>query len=123
MANPGKPYALKLITGSRRLGRPVATAALPLLQHTPAPPDWLLNAEAVREWHRLVPILMNCGLLNAASSVVLGHLCCVHGAICRTLSAGQQPRAAMVAQYRMMLNDFGLTPATARAAQRKGFTP
>lgn len=123
MANPGKPYALKVISGSRRLGRPTSTVALPLLQDIPAPPDWLLNADAVREWHRLVPILMNCGLLTAASSAVLAHLCCVHGAICRTLSAGQQPRAAMVAQYRMLLNDFGLTPATARAAQRKGSTP
>lgn len=120
MANPGKPYALKLITGSRRLGRPVATAALPLLQDIPAPPDWLLNAEAVHEWHRLVPILMSCGLLTAASISVLAHACNMHGAIVRTLSAGQQPRAAMVAQYRMMLNDFGLTPATARAAQRRG---
>lgn len=85
--------------------------ALPALTEVPAPPDWLLNAHAVKEWNRLAPILTECHLLTDASLMVLGHACNLHGAIVRTLSAGDQPKPALLAQYRLLINDFGLTPA------------
>lgn len=111
MPNPGKPHALKLLTGSRRASHSAPAVAFPALQDVPSPPDWILNAHAVKEWDRLAPILTECGLLTDASLAVLGHACNLHGAIVRTLSAGGQPKPALLAQYRLLINDFGLTPA------------
>jgi phage terminase small subunit len=111
MPNPGKPYALKVLSGSRRISKAgPAVSFTPLIEAPPAP-DWLLNDEARKEWHRLVPILIATRLMNPALVSVLGHVCSLHGSIARSMAAGAMPKPALVAQYRLLLNDFGLTPA------------
>lgn len=109
MARARKPTPLKLITGSRKPDAPAVD--LPLVSEVPPAPEWMPNGHAVREWERLAPILVANRLLTEAGLAALGHLCAAHGGIVQLYAAGMAPNAAMLAQYRALANDFGLTPA------------
>ena len=85
---------------------------MPVLQEVPAPPDWLVNESARNEWNRLAPLLVANGLLTEGALSVLAHACSMHGVITRSFAAGEHPKAATLGIYRLMVNDFGLTPAT-----------
>ena len=110
MPNPGKPLALKLLTGSRRVGKQAPSVNVPALQQVPRPPDWLLNDSARAEWNHLAPLLVANGLLTEGSLSVLAHACNLHGVITRSFAAGEHPKAATLGIYRLLVNDFGLTP-------------
>lgn len=106
-----KPSTLKLIAGTDRPDRAGGPSVeLPVLMDAPPAMDWLPNAHAVAEWNRLAPILANIGLLTEASVPVLGHLCSLHGKLVQLWAAGESPTGHMLAQYRALVNDFGLTP-------------
>ncbi|WP_430229895.1 hypothetical protein [Nitrosomonas communis] len=112
MANPRKPAALKSISGTTQKCRAQKSGNLdyPLLADVPQAPDWLPNAHAVKEWNRLAPILTNNRLLTEAGISALGTLCSLHGKIVQLFAAGECPTGHMLAQYRNLINDFGLTP-------------
>ena len=110
MANPRKPRALKIISGTDQPSRRVESVDLPLVDGVPRAPDWLPNAHATREWDRLAPILCAVGLMTEAGTAALGHLCALHGKLVQLWAAGESPTGHMLAQYRALVNDFGLTP-------------
>lgn len=112
MANPRKPAKLKVIAGTDQpCRRPGASPVeLPLAAEIPAAPDWLPNVHAVSEWNRLAPILHKVGLLTEGGLSALGTLCALHGKLVQLWSAGEAPTGHMLAQYRALVNDFGLTP-------------
>lgn len=111
MGNPRKPRQLKVVAGTDRPDRAApASVELPLVEEVPEPPDWLPNAHAVKEWNRLAPILHANKLLTNAGLSPLGMLCSLHGKICQLYAAGESPTGHMMAQYRAIANDFGLTP-------------
>lgn len=112
MPGPGKkPRAMKVVAGTERKDRTAAPAVeLPPVAEVPAPPDWLPNAHALKEWHRLAPILVANKLLTEAGLSAFGMLCSLHGKLVQLFAAGEAPVASMVAQYRNLINDFGLTP-------------
>lgn len=111
MSNPRKPHNLKVVNGTARADRlqPLGVV-LPLVDACPDPPSWLPNAHAVNEWLRLAPILTANKLLTEASLSPLGMLCALHGKIVQLYAAGEAPTGHMIAQYRNIANDFGLTP-------------
>lgn len=111
---PRKPTQLRLLAGTLRKGDPTAAGSrveLPLLDRVPDPPDWLPNAHAVAEWSRLAQILVANRLLTEGGLSALGMLCALHGKIVQLYAAGQAPTGALVAAWRCLTNDFGLTPA------------
>lgn len=111
MANPRKPPALKVIGGTDRGDRAASeTVDLPLVDAAPAPPDWMPNAHAKKEWNRLAKILCANRLLSEAGLAALGHMCALHGKIVQLYAAGEAPTASMAGTLRNMQNDFGLTP-------------
>lgn len=111
MANPRKPRALKVVAGTDRADRePETVVDLPLVDAVPDAPDWLPNPHAVKEWNRLAPILHANHLLTEAGTSALAMLCALHGKIVQLYAAGEAPVASMMAQYRGLINDFGLTP-------------
>ncbi|HDZ55382.1 MAG TPA: hypothetical protein ENI17_05985 [Pseudomonas xinjiangensis] len=111
MANPRKPPQLKAIAGTGRKDREVADALdLPLVESLPSAPDWLPNAHAVKEWDRLVSILMANKLLTEAALGPLAHMCALHGKIVQLYAAGEAPTASLTGTLRNFQNDFGLTP-------------
>lgn len=65
---------------------------------------------AVKEWQRLAPILVANKLLTEAGLSAFGMLCSLHGKLVQLFAAGESPNASMVASYRNLVNDFGLTP-------------
>lgn len=110
MSNPRKPAALKAVAGTIRPCRTRKEVALPVLDSVRPPPDWLPNAHAKKEWNRLCPILVANGLLTEGGLSAFGMLCSLHGKLVQLWSAGESPTGHMVAQYRNLINDFGLTP-------------
>ena len=111
MARSRKPSSLKVVAGTDRPDRaPPPSVELPVVEGVPEPPDWLANAHAIREWNRLAPILTANKLLTEAAISTLGMLCSLHGKIVQLYAAGESPNGHMMAQYRGLANDFGLTP-------------
>lgn len=112
-----KPRALQVIAGTTRKDRDEKLAQNPIVDlplvdvASPPPPNWLPNAHAVKEWRRLAPILAKVGLLTEGGLASLGVLCATHGKIVQVFAAGDCPPASMIATYRSLVNDFGLTPA------------
>jgi phage terminase small subunit len=122
MPGPGKkPATLKAVSGTTRPDRPQASMTeLPLIAETPQPPDWLPNGHAVKEWERLAPILVANKLLTEAGLSAFGMLCALHGKLVQLWAAGEAPVASMVAQYRNLINDFGLTPVAQGKVKQVG---
>ena len=111
MARPRKPQTLKAVSGTVRKDRTVNDSVkFPLIIDMPAAPDWLPNAHSVKEWNRLVSILMANKLLTEAGLSALAMLCALHGQIVQLYISGECPTGHLSAQYRNLLNDFGLTP-------------
>lgn len=113
MPGPGKkPTSLKLVAGTDRPDRkPKAEAVdLPLVKAVPPAPVWLSNAHAKVEWERLAPLLHANKLLTEAGLTTFGVMCSLFGKIVQLYAAGESPTGHMVAQYRALANDFGLTP-------------
>ena len=86
---------------------------MPLLDAVPDAPEWLPNIHAVVEWERLAPLLLRLNLLSAGNIGPLGNLCALHGVMVQQWSAGLVPTASVIQQYRALVNEFGLTPASA----------
>jgi phage terminase small subunit len=102
-----------MVAGTERKDRAVIDhVEFVAVSSTPAAPDWLPNAHAIKEWDRLAPILVANKLLTEAGVSALGMLCSLHGKLVQLWAAGEAPVASMVSQYRNLINDFGLTPVS-----------
>jgi hypothetical protein len=101
---------LKLLRGTHRgeAGEAAEGPALPAVDAAPPPPAWLREPEALREWHRLAPLLVANRLLHAGNVGLLAQACAVHGRLARTWQEGGTPPAALVAAYRMLCNSLGM---------------
>ena len=123
MPNPRKPRALKVVAGTIQPSRDQKIVELPVVDGVPKPPSWLPNAHAKKEWDRLAPILVANKLLTEGGLSALGVLCSLHGKLVQLFSAGEAPVASMVAQYRNLINDFGLTPVAQGKVKPMGEEP
>lgn len=112
MPGPGrKPRSLKVVSGTVRPSREdVPPIVLPTIKECPPAPDWLPNAHAVKEWNHLAPMLVANGLLTQGGLAALGTLCALTGRLIQLWTAGELPTGHLLAQYRNLTNDFGLTP-------------
>lgn len=111
MANPRKPTALKLVAGTDRPDRAApVSVALPLAETVPPPPKWIKNPAAKEEFVRLAKILHANKLLTEGSLSALAVLSALHGEIATKFGKKDAPTGHMLAQYRALVNDFGLTP-------------
>ncbi|MDQ0035919.1 phage terminase small subunit [Variovorax boronicumulans] len=124
MANPKKPRALKVVSGTVQPSRDEKPSVeMPPVSDVPEPPDWMPNAHAIKEWNRLAPILVANKLLTEAGLGAFGQLCALHGKLVQLWAAGEAPVASMVAQYRNLINDFGLTPVSQGKVKPVGEEP
>ena len=124
MANPRKPTHLKAIAGTAQPCREAPPSIeLPLLSECPRAPDWMPNAHAIKEWDRLAPILHANKLLTEAGVSALAVLCALHGEIVDMWSRRISPTGHMLAQYRALVNDFGLTPVAQGKVRPHGEAP
>lgn len=112
MPGPAKKRSsLKVISGTERKDRAEPPGVdLPTISSVPDAPDWLPNPHAIKEWERLAPILVANKLLTEGGISALGVLCSLHGELVDLWSRRITPTGHMLAQYRALINDFGLTP-------------
>ena len=104
-----KPDRLKLLAGTARPDRTSPGApALPLLDAVPSAPAWLVNLDALREWHRLAPVLVANRLLHAGNLGVFGQYCALHGHLIAAWQSDLTPTAAMLSAYRALSVALGL---------------
>jgi len=122
MARSAKPHNLKVVAGTARPDRIAPVIEMPTISAPPAP-DWMPNGHAVKEWDRLALILSANRLLTEASLSALGQMCALHGKIVQLYAAGESPNAALIAQYRALANDFGLTPVAQGKVRPHGEAP
>jgi hypothetical protein len=111
MPGPAKvPAHLKLLRGTLMRPPPqdASTPALPVLDVEPSPPPWLKDAEALREWKRLAPVLTANRLLHEGNIGLLAQLCAVHGRLVKIWSSEGSANAALVMTYRMLSNSLGM---------------
>src|SRR5262249_47676691 len=102
----------KVIAGTIRPDRDAGNALveLPVITDAPEAPEWLPNSHAVKEWNRLAPVLVAAGVLTAGGLSALAVLCAGPGRILQSYAAGNTPHGNLLAAYRALANDFGLTP-------------
>jgi hypothetical protein len=112
MSGPAKrPEHLKLVSGTARDDRVDENAIkLPILEVLPAPVDWLPNVHAVKEWERLMPILVANRIIAEADLSAFGHMCALHGKMVQLWAAGEAPTGHMMAQYNALASTFALAP-------------
>lgn len=122
MSRSAKPHNLKVVAGTARPDRIAPVIEMPTIEAPPAP-DWMPNAHAVKEWDRLAAILAANRLLTEASLSALGQMCALHGKIVQLYAAGESPNASLIAQYRALANDFGLTPVAQGKVRPHGEAP
>ena len=112
MAGPGKkPVHLKAVKGTVRKDRlPDAHIEIEPMADLPEAPNWLPNPDAVKEFDKLAKILHANKLLTEGGVGALAQMCALYGKMVQLWRAGETPTGHMVAQYRSLVNDFGLTP-------------
>jgi len=134
MPGPAKqPYELKLLTGAARgrdSGGRKLTPPPSFRRVAPEPPSWL-PAEALAEWHRVVPELLRLGLLKAEDRGTLAAYCTAWATLVKatarledeglttgTAAGGLKPHPAVAAAAdasRRVVSfgaQFGLTPSS-----------
>ena len=118
---PRKPTALKLLQGTFQPCRANPDEPQPeLVKGTPDPPR-RLKGEAKKEWLRTAPELARLGVLAVDELSVLATYCGLHAAIVAGERRGELIPAGYYAQYRGMVEFFGLSPSTrskVRAARK-----
>lgn len=74
MSNVKKPTNLKVLKGSLRKHREKKGGALCQTDKIPDPPKFL-DAEALKEWKRVAPLLFEAGLLSSLDKACLAGYC------------------------------------------------
>lgn len=125
---PPKPTALKRLEGTYRKDR-AARNEVQVAPGVPARPEWL-DAEAKREWDRVVPKLAQLGVLTDLDGSMLADYCATHSIAVKAAKRVQREglmlkgpfgpvRNPLIkvaqearAQARLLAAEFGLSPAS-----------
>lgn len=76
------------------------------------PPDDLLGPDAVEAWNEITDTLGDAKVLATGDLMALVHLCNLHARCLALWRDGDAPTAAELTQLRLMMSEFGLTPAS-----------
>jgi phage terminase small subunit len=121
MPNPRKPDLLKIMQGTYKKERAQNIIPLPVMREIPPMPGWMYGHDiAIAEWNKLTKILCEVGILTEAGANALAVLCMLLEHIVRYFESGECPPAVLVAQYRNMINDFGITPVAQTKVKANG---
>lgn len=121
MANSRKPDLLKIISSTYRESRAQNTIPIPVVTEIPRMPEWMVGYEiATKEWDRLAKILSDVGILTEAGLNALAVMCMLLQFLVEAFKANECPPANMIAQYRNLINDFGITPVAQTRVKANG---
>jgi phage terminase small subunit len=82
-----------------------------LVKEFPEPPR-KLRGDALKEWNRIVPGLVQTRVLAEQELSLLASYCYLHGAVVKAERRGELLAAAYYSQYRGLAAEFGLTPSS-----------
>lgn len=105
------PNAMKVLAGTDRKDRMRYEAAMELAGY-PRPPVELIGPEAAAAWTTMIDALSPHKILAKADLMPLVHFCNLHQALLNKWAAGDVPSAADITAFRLMANEFGVTPAS-----------
>jgi phage terminase small subunit len=111
MAQRIKPNAMKVLAGTDQPSRMRYEAAMELAGY-PRPPAELIGPEAAAAWTTMIDALSPHKILAKADLMPLLHFCNLHQALLNKWAAGETPTAADITAFRLMANEFGVTPAS-----------
>ena len=104
-----KPHGLKVLQGT---AKPGDEPEVEFPEAEDAPPYWMTNEHAQREWDVLFPLLSATRVLTEADKSKLAHLCMAHGEIVQLYQVNQFPSASKLARLSGLYSDFGLDPVS-----------
>ena len=78
------------------------------LDSLPRAPDWLKD-EALDEWNRIGPGMIERRVLTAESVMMFAHYCAINERMIINMLAGE-PNAALMSQWRLLCADLLITP-------------
>jgi phage terminase small subunit len=108
-----KALGLKLVSGTDQPSRrpPDPGLLVQTIEAVIAPPDWMNNQYARKEWVRLCPILVHNKILDDLNLSTFGAMCSTYGELIKAFADGDEFSPAISAQYIKYCTEFGLTPA------------
>ncbi len=111
MPGPARQHPhLALLRGSR--SRPASvnskTYTLSPLHSLPAPPAWLVDLEARREWARTGAVLIGARLLTAGTLPTFEQYCRLYARLVREWASEKPPTPALLMSFRALSNNLGL---------------
>ena len=114
MANIRKPASVHKLEGTYRPDRHGPLDEELIIEEPIGAPPNHLDVHAQTEWHRIVRLMNDGGVLRATDRTVLTLYCCLHS---EQLRHGDQFSNARISSLRGCMGDLGLTPV-ARAKIR-----
>ena len=111
--NKRKPSHLRVVDGNAgRRNTDRVDPEYPAVDELPKPPRFLKTKAAKEEWNKLLPHLMEQGVVTDVDLSMFGMLCQMWGEFVKQANSGQQVNAAFRNQLRQAYAEFGLTPAS-----------
>lgn len=105
-----KPTKLKILQGTFRPCRGNPSEPQPELG-TPEAPAYL-KGEALAEWTYQTAHLSKTRVLALQDRALLAAFCAIHGRVVEMFESGADVKAALITQYRLLGEAFGLSPAS-----------
>ena len=105
-----KPHGLKVLQGTAKPGDEPAVE-FPVAA-SDAPPYWMTNDHAVREWDVLFPLLSTTRIMTAAYRSKLALLCMALAEVVQLYELHRFPSASQLARLSSLYSDFGLDPVS-----------
>jgi len=109
MGNPKKPKSLHVLQGTFQNSRHAARDEIELPPGEPEKPDWL-NPAASDEWDRIVPLLLQHGLISEVDGMAVASYCELVAEFKSTRACPGNFQAAKFAALRAATSDLGLNP-------------
>ena len=110
MGNPRKPKSLHVLEGTFKKHRHDGRDEIELPPGVPEKPDWL-NKFAAAEWDRLVPLLMDYGILSDVDGAALAVYCELYSEFKESrINPKLVFHAAKFTALRAAYTDLGLSP-------------
>lgn len=94
-----------------------------LIEVLPPAPKYFPDQIAIDMWEEMGAILIADGDLTKKVLYGLALLCVMHSQIEGLMRKQRKPTMQMIATYRSLLNDFGMTPAAAKSLAGKKDAP
>jgi phage terminase small subunit len=90
----------------------------PEVVNYPPAPDYMVNEDAVKEWDRVIRLLVVNRIMTEGELQSVAMLCNVTGQLIADARARRPINCQLMSQFRTLSNDFGFTPMSRLKTQK-----